>query len=167
MVKDNAYVKGNVFGNAVIKDHGFVGTGVTITGNAVVQADQWINYGIVETDLLGTKNWVGTLLAEFGITPKNGKIILYKRAWNTDDLNIFESYYDKTFVYEIGTEVAETDIDKDALEDCKQGFYLTTVEFIDKQDGDSLLECEVDLEDIITVQGGIVRTKKYRIIRSL
>ncbi len=164
-VKDDAYVKGSVSGNAVIKVCGFIGENATATGNAIVQAHQNINYGTVTTDLLGTKDWTGALYAEFGIRPENGKIILYKKVWSTDNPNVFKSVHDRKFIYEIGKEVFEFNINEDVMNECTTGLHFTSLEFIDYYIGNSILECEIDLKDIITVQFSKVRARKCKVIR--
>jgi len=88
VIKDSAIVEGTVSGNAVVQDRTYVGPNATVTGNAVVQADQYINYGVVTTDLLGTNDLLGMLYAEFGIVPKDGKVILrmvMARRYDEDD----------------------------------------------------------------------------------
>ncbi len=88
VIKDSAIVEGTVSGNAVVQDRTYVGPNATVTGNAVVQADQHINYGVVTTDLLGTNDLLGMLYAEFGIVPKDGKVILrmvMTRRYDEDD----------------------------------------------------------------------------------
>jgi len=88
VIKGSAIVEGTVSGNAVVQGSTYVGPNAIVTGNAVVQADQYINYGVVTTDLLGTKDWIGALYAEFGIVPKDGKVILrtvMARRYDEDD----------------------------------------------------------------------------------
>jgi len=115
--------------------------------------------------LLGTKDWIGALYAEFGIVPENGKITLYKRVWNTNNPNVFESVYNRKFIYEIGKEAIETDVDENVMNECTTGLHFATLEFINYYVGNSILECEIDLKDIITVQTGIVRARKCKVIR--
>ena len=164
VVKNHSQVCGAVSGNAVVKDHGYVGVNATVTDNAVVQAWQRIRYGTVTTDLLGTKDWIGALYAELGIRPKDGKITLYKRVWNTNNPNVFESVYNRKFIYEIGKEAIETDVDENVMKYCGKGLHFTTLEFIDDYEGNTILECEVAHEDILTVQDGIIRARKCRVL---
>ncbi len=167
VVKDFARVFGTVSGNTVVKDVTFIGENATVTGNAVVQVCQHVNYGTVTTDLLGTKDWAGALYAEFGIAPKEGKITLYKRVWRTDNPKVFKSDYNRKFLYEIGKEAVENDVDEDAMEWYGKGLHFTSLEFIDPLEGNTIIECEVDIKDIITIQNGMVRARKCRVIRSL
>jgi len=164
-VKDYTYVKGSVSGNAVVKDRGYVDANAIVTENAVVQAYQQISYGTVTTDLLGTKDWTAALYAEFGIRPENGKIILYKKVWSTDNPNVFKSVHDRKFIYEIGKEAIETDVDENVMNKCTTGLHFTTLEFINYYVGNSILECEVDIENILTVQGVTVRARRCKVIR--
>ncbi len=167
VVKDNAKIYGNVCGNAIVRDSGYVGTYTTVTGNAIVQAFQHITYGTVTTNLLGTKDWTGALYAELGIVPKNGKIILYKRTWRTNGSNVFESNHNSNFIYEIGKEAVETNVDEDVMKSCTAGLHFTTLEFIYKWSGETILECEINVKDIITVQENKVRARKCRVIKTI
>ena len=164
-VKDYTYVKGSVSGNAVVKDRGYVDANAIVTENAVVQAYQQISYGTVTTDLLGTKDWTAALYAEFGIRPENGKIILYKKVWSTDNPNVFKSDYNRNFLYEIGKEAIETDVDENVMNECTTGLHFTTLEFIGFQGRNIILECEVDVKDILTVQFSKVRARRCKVIR--
>ncbi len=167
VVKNRGCVFGQVSGNAIVKDYGFVRENAIVTGNAVVQAYQHITYGTVTTDLLGTKDWTGALYAEFGITPENGKIILYKKVWSTDNPNVFKSHHNRDFFYEVGKEAIETDVDEDVLKWCGKGLHFTTLEFIGFQGRNIILECEVNVEDVITIQDRMVRARKCRVIKTI
>jgi len=165
VVKDNAKIYGNVCGNAIVRDSGYVGTYTTVTGNAIVQAFQHITYGTVTTNLLGTKDWTGALYAELGIVPKNGKIILYKRTWRTNGSNVFESNHNSNFIYEIGKYVIEKDVNENIMEPCGKGLHFTSLEFINEWDGNIIIECKIDLKDILTIQYSKIRARKCRVIR--
>jgi len=165
VVKDYAHIYGKVSGNAIVKDYGFVGENATVTGNAVVQAYQRIHYGTVTADLLGTKDWASALYAELGVVPNDGKVLLYHRVWSTDNPKIFVSDYNRDFIYEIGKEAVETDVTEDALSDYGKGFLFTSLKFIGPWEGDTILECEVEVPDIVTVQASKVRARKCRVIR--
>jgi len=65
----------------------------------------------------------------------------------------------------IGKEAIETDVDEDVMEHCTSGLHFTSLEFISFHIGNTILECEVALEDIITVQNGMVRARKCKVIR--
>jgi len=167
IVEDGAVVYGTVSGNAVVKDRAYVEKNTAVTGNAIVQAWQRINYGTVTTDLLGTKDWTDALYAEFGIVPKDGKVTLYKAVWSTDNPTVFKSIYNDDFLYEIGKYVVETDVDENVMNECGKGLHFTTLERTKHHNGNMIIKCEIDIEDIITVQFAIVRTRKCRVISVL
>jgi len=172
-VSGNAVMKGNswtrdnstVSGNAVMKDYSCANGNSIITGNAILQEDQCIKYGTVTTDLFGTKDWAGALYAEFGIKPKNNKIVLYKSVWSTKDPDVFKSNYDRNFLYKIGETVVAEDVDEDIFKSCTDGLHFTSLEFVNCYRGDTILECEVEVPDIVTVQASQVRARKCRVLR--
>ncbi len=164
IVKDFAEIYGCVTGNAIVKDFTFVGENATVTGNAVVQAYQRIHYGTVTADLLGTKDWTAALYAEFGIVPENGKVLLYTIVQSTENPKTFKSIYEPGLFYKIDKNIKLTDADEDAMNNFGKGLYFTTLEFIDNWDGNTILECEIDLKDIITVQFSTVRARKCRVL---
>ncbi len=165
VIDDSAIVEGTISGNTIVKDNAYVGPNATVTGEAMVKADQWIRYGTVTTDLLGTNDLTGALYAELGIKPKNGKVILYKQVLNTDNPKIFKSWYKNSFLYEIGKEAVENDVNTDVTRMFGRGLHFTTLEFIDCYEGDTILECEINVKDILTVQENKVRAKKCRVIK--
>ena len=167
VVKNHSQVCGAVSGNAIVKACGFVGENAIATGNAIVQAHQHVNYGTVTTDLLGTKDWTDALYAEFGITPKDGKVTLYKAVWSTDNPTVFKSIYNDDFLYEIGKYVVETDVDENVMNECGKGLHFTTLERTRHHNGNMIIKCEIDIEDIITVQFATVRARKCRVISVL
>ncbi len=155
-----------VSGNAVMKDCSIAYKDSTITGNALLQADQRIQYGTVTIDLLGTKDWIGALYAELGVVPqKNNKVILYKKVWSTDDPDVFKSDYDRNLLYEIGKISRARKVDKDIFKSYAGGLHFTSLEFINDYDGDSIIECEVEIPDIITIQESKVRARKCKVLR--
>ncbi len=161
LTRDNATVSGNV----VMKDFSWAKGDSIITGNAILQEDQCIKYGTVTTDLFGTKDWAGALSAEFGIKPKNNKIVLYKSVWSTYDESVFKSNYDRNFLYKIGETVVAEDVDEDIFKSCTNGLHFTSLEFVNRYKGNTILECEVEVPDIVTVQWGEVRARKCRVLR--
>ena len=172
-VSGNAVMKGNswtrdnstVSGNAVMKDRSMAYNSSIITGNAVLQAEQHIKYGTVTTDLLGTKDWIGALYAELGIVPKDNKVILYKKVWKTDDESVFKSNYHRNFLYKIGKISRVRKVDEDIFRICARGLHFTSLEFVSDYDGDTILECEVKVPDIVTVQASKVRARKCKVLR--
>lgn len=165
LVKDDTEVSGKVSGNTIVKDFAEVRENATVTGNAVVQASQEINYGTVTTDLLRTKDWTGALYAELGIVPENEKVLFYTKVLKTNYPEIFYIDNDGIFIYEIGKEAVKTDVDENVMEPYAVGLHFTSLEFIDKWDGETILECEVNVEDILTIQNSMVRARKCKVIR--
>ena len=160
LTRDNATVSGNV----VMKDFSWAKGDSIISGNAVLQAYQHIQFGTVTTDLLGTKDWIGALCAELGVVPNDNKVILYKKVWSTDDKSIFESIYEKNFLYKIGETVVAEDVDEDIFKSCARGLRFTSLEKAKDYYGNAILKCEVEIPDIITIQEGKVRARKCRVI---
>ncbi|OQB41008.1 MAG: hypothetical protein BWY04_01104 [candidate division CPR1 bacterium ADurb.Bin160] len=167
VMKDCSYASNNsaISGNAVMKDFSWAKGDSIITGNALLQEDQHIQFGTVTTDLLGTKDLIGTLYAELGVVPNDNKIVLYKKVWRTDDESVFKSNYDRNFLYKIGKMVAVKKVDDNILNVCTSGLHFTNLEFLSDYDGDTIIECEVEVPDIVTVQGSQVRTRKCKVIR--
>ena len=167
IMKDNsiAFDNSTVSGNAVMKDYSCADGNSIITGNAILQEDQCIKYGTVTTDLFGTKDWAGALYAELGVKPENNKIVLYKSVWSTYDESVFKSNYDRNFLYKIGETVVAEDVDEDIFKSCTNGLHFTSLEFVNCYRGDTILECEVEVPDIVTVQASKVRARKCRVLR--
>jgi len=161
LTRDNATVSGN----AVMKDWSAACGNSIITGNALLQAYQHIQFGTVTTDLLGTKDWVGALYAELGVKPQNNKIVLYKKVWSTKDQDVFKSVYHRNFLYKIGKISRAQNVNEDILEHCARGLHFTSLENLINYGGDTILECEVDVKDILTVQFSKVRARKCKVIR--
>ena len=166
VMKNNSRARDNstISGNAVMKDYSWAEGDSIITGNAVLQEYQHVKYGTVTTDLLGTKDLIGTLYAELGVKPKNNKIVLYKSVWRTDDESVFKSNYDRNFLYKIGETVVAKYVDEDVFKSCAGGLHFTSLEFVNRHKGNTILECEVEVPDIVTVRMGEVRARKCRVI---
>ena len=160
-----AYNNSTISGNAVMKDYSWADGNSIITGNALLQADQHIKYGTVTTDLLGTKDWIGALYAELGVKPQNNKIVLYKKVWSTKDQDVFKSDYRRNFLYKIGKISRAQNVDEDIFKSCTRGLHFTSLEFINDYNGDTILECEVEVSDIVTVQDNEVRARKCKVLR--
>ena len=167
VLKDHstAYDNSTISGNVVMKDFSWAKGDSIISGNAVLQAYQHIQFGTVTTDLLGTKDWIGALCAELGVVPNDNKVILYKKVWSTDDKSIFESIYEKNFLYKIGETVVAEDVDEDIFKSCARGLRFTSLEKAKDYYGNAILKCEVEIPDIITIQEGKVRARKCKVLR--
>ena len=161
LTRDNATVSGNV----VMKDFSWAKGDSIITENAVLQAYQHIKYGTVTTDLLGTKDWISALYAELGVVLNDNKVILYKKVWKTDDESVFKSDYHRNFLYKIGKISRAQNVNEDILEHCARGLHFTSLEFVNSYGGDTILECEVEVPDIVTVQDSKVRARRCKVLR--
>jgi len=84
------------------------------------------------------------------------------KVFSTEDFGVFEVEHINNFLYEIGKEAIENNADE-----YRKGLHFTTLEFIGNCEGNTILECEVAHEDILTVQDGIIRARKCRVIRAL
>lgn len=171
-VKDSTIVYGRVIDDTVVKNHAHVGKYAVIAEKAIVQSHQNINFGTVTTDLLGTKDWTGALLAEFGIVPKDDKITVYTKALKTYDPNVFLSFDElcnqKTF--EIDKEVVDDNANCDVKSYNGIGLYFTIFEIANstiRLDGNIVLKCEVELNDILTVQDQIIRARKCKVLSAI
>ena len=167
VLKDHSIARDNstISGNAVMKDWSWADGNSTISENAVLQAYQHIKYGTVTTDLLGTKDWIGALYAELGVVLNDNKVILYKKVWKTDDESVFKSDYHRNFLYKIGKISRVRKVDEDIFKSCTGGLHLTTLNIAKNYGGDTILECEVKVPDIVTVQDGKVRARKCKVLR--
>ncbi len=161
LTRDNATVSGNV----VMKDFSWAKGDSIITENAVLQAYQHIKYGTVTTDLLGTKDWIGALYAELGVVLNDNKVILYKKVWKTDDESVFKSDYRRNFLYKIGKISRVRNVDENVFKSCTRGLHLTTLNIAKNYGGDTILECEVKVPDIVTVQDNKVRARRCKVLR--
>ncbi len=160
-----AYDNSTVSGNAVMKDFSWAKGDSIISGNALLQGDQHIQFGTVTTDLLGTKDWIGALYAELGVVPNDNKVILYKKVWSTDEPDVFESDYDRNLLYKIGKISRAQNVDEDIFNICTRGLHFTSLEFVNRYKGNTILECEVEVSDIVTVQFNTARVRKCRVLR--
>lgn len=153
-----------ISGKAKVSEEARIVGRTCIRGKAKVYNKQIIKYGELTIDIFKTKNWEQAIYNLFGIKPVNNKIVLYKKVWKTKDKNVFVSCYDRNFKYVIG-EISEVkDFDKDIFQSCAEGLHFSDPEYWHK--GDSLLACEIDIDDIITVLGGEVRCKKCLVLQS-
>jgi len=167
VMKDYSWAKGDsiISGNAVMKDYSWAKGDSIISGNAVLQVNQHIQFGTVTTDLLGTKDWIGALYAELGVKPKHNKVVLYKKVWSTEDKDVFQSNYNRNFLYKIGETVVAEDVDEDIFNICTRGLHFTSLEFVNRHKGNTILECEVEISDIVTVQYDEVRARRCKVLR--
>jgi len=166
----NAKIYGNaiVFGNAQVYGDAQVYDNAKIYGDAMVYGDTKVygNARVLECQRILTgyvnkslKDLGYSLIAQIGVAPSK-KIILYKRV-NKISKGKYKSVQDEKFIYEDGKIAKVKDYDKSNAS-CSKGIHLSTPLYWDY--GDTLIQCEVNFKDIITVQEGKVRCKKCKVI---
>ncbi len=108
----------------------------------------------------------------FGIKVEDGVGTFYKAVRKTPE-GLYRSDHDYSFFYEIGEEKEESNLDRDASEDCGRGIHISTLQFALNY-GESwrnlaILECTSKLEDIVCPDNteGKVRTSKVMVVREV
>ena len=101
------------------------------------------------------------ILASLNAVAVNGKYTLYKRVNKVND-GKYVSVYDKNFKYTTGKISTEKECDINVLNSCSSGIHLSHPTYWNE--GDTLIACEVKVEDIITCQQGKVRVKKCKVL---
>ena len=109
--------------------------------------------------MLSLKKLGYSLIAQIGVVPSK-KILLYKRVYKIKK-GKYRSCYDEKFIYEDKKIIKVKNYDK-SDKSCAEGIHLSTPLYWDQ--GDTLIQCEVDFKDIITIQEGKVRCKKCKVI---
>ena len=87
---------------------------------------------------------------------------MFKRVNQTNTKNVFEAIYNNNFYYKIGKEVVVENADE-SHKSCACGIHLSTQKYWNR--GDTLIQCRVNIADIITCQEGKVRCRKCTPIR--
>ena len=154
-----------VYGDALVSGNAKVSGDAQVYGDARVYGDATVlEYNRILTGYLQNKSsLLYQLASQIGILPnKKGIIILYKRVNKTDKNKVFSSCWDITFKYILGKSAKVKNYDKSTAS-CGRGLHLSTPLYWNE--GDTLLECEVNIKDIITVQEGKVRCKACKPIR--
>ena len=150
--------------------------GAWVFGNAKVYGDAWVfenakvsesislSFGHTVVDVSNNNNLRILLLNSLNVVPnKDGKITLYKKV-NKIDNKTFKSNYDMSFIYMIG-KISKASKWDESMRSCAEGLHVSTPTYWNE--GDSLIEVEVALEDIICVQQGKVRCKQLKVIREV
>ena len=160
-VFENAKVYGSaeVFEDAQIYESAYVYGNTRVYGNAEVRENQYIQNGVVKTDL--TKDIKENIRCQTGLGVFNNKVIAYKQVGK--DLT---SFYDDKFKYEVGkvVEVENPDMSK---ESCASGLHFSNMNYWNKNKdilNSTFLMAEIDIKDVITVQEGKIRCKKAKIL---
>lgn len=108
----------------------------------------------------------------YGIKVENGVGTFYKAVHKSYD-GIYYSDKNNNFVYEIGKEKEEPNLDRDTSEDCGKGIHISTLQFALSYGADwsnvAILECQSKLEDIVCPDEieGKVRTSKIMVVREV
>lgn len=128
-----------------------------VYGDAEINEENRIITGYINKDYKDIKS---KLAIQLGVYPLNNKIILFKRV-NKKSKGIYTSCYDSKFEYKDNQIVKVKDYNKFNTS-CGEGIHLSTPLYWNE--GDTLIACEVNLKDIITIQRGKVRCKKCKVI---
>jgi len=157
-VSGDAQVYGNarVYGDARVSGYAQVYGNAQVYGYAQVLQQHKLTTGYITKSL---KNLEYSLIAQVGIIPSD-KIILFKRV-NKISKGKYKSCHDSDFIYEDGKVAEVKDFDK-SIESCAKGIHLSTPLYWGE--GDTLIQCEVNFKDIITIQEGKVRCNKCKVI---
>ena len=164
--EEGAWVFGNakVYGNAKVFENARVYENAQVFGNAKVSESISLSFGHTVVDVSNNNNLRILLLNSLNVVPnKDGKITLYKKV-NKIDNKTFKSNYDMSFIYMIG-KISKASKWDESMRSCAEGLHVSTPTYWNE--GDSLIEVEVALEDIICVQQGKVRCKQLKVIREV
>lgn len=179
VVKGNASVCGRakIMGNATIKDNAYVSDiavvrdeavvcgdaevrgNCSVSGNAVISGRMEVTQGNVQTDL--SKSLVESIRAQTGLIPANGKVIAYKQIKKN-----YSSFYNSKFIYKKGI-IEVHDYDPRTDISCASGLHFSNASFWNSNEDimkSIFVIAEIDLEDIIAVQGGKIRCRRANII---
>jgi len=144
--------------DCVIEDHGRVMNsavivGCTISEHGVVSERQHVSScpNPITVDL--SKDLIASILLQTGLSPLNGVLTCWKRV--RSDLT---SVYDKTFVYKVGEWASVKYYDGCAQSSCSSGLHVSHANHW--PGGDRIIQCKVNVEDIIAVQEGKIRCKR-------
>ena len=153
------YGKSGVCENAKVYGNAEVYGSVEVYGSARVSEQQYIQSGVVTTDL--SKDIKENIRCQTGLGVFNNKVIAYKQV-NKD----LTSFYDDKFKYEVGKviEVENTDMSK---ESCASGLHFSNMNYWNISAdilNSTFLMAEIDIKDVITVQSGKIRCSKAKIL---
>jgi hypothetical protein len=163
-VYGNTHVYGDarVYGNAWVYGDARVYGDALVCGNARVYGDAWVLIGYITKSL---EDKVYSLMAQLGVIPnQKGIITLYKKVNKVNSEYISE--YDSSFKYVIGKTAVVKDVDM-SNDSCASGIHLSTPLYWQSKEASTLLECQVHIDDVITVQQGKVRCSKVNVIREI
>ena len=109
-------------------------------------------------DLLNKDNLKWSIYHQCNLTVIDGKVLCYKRVYSD-----ISSEFNPEFKYKIG-EIIEEPNAEISDESCAPGLHFSHPSYYPYLDGYTILACEVNLEDIITVQEGKFRAKKCKVL---
>lgn len=133
--------------------------GGRVTGNAVLQEQQEIYFGVVDKDI--SKDLKENIRVQTGLGVFNNKVIAYKQVQKN-----LCSFYDQVFKYTVG-EVVEEPGSELSNQSCATGLHFSNMNYwntCDNINTSTFLMAEIDLDDIITVQQGKIRCKRTKIL---
>jgi len=154
-----------VFGDAQVSGDAQVFGDAQVSGDAQVFGDARVRYFSQNHPLVSDifKNLPNLIFNSLGIIPTSkNKYICYKSV--RSDLI---SHYDEQFKYKVGKIIKSKIIDPDLTVSCGGGLHVTSFAHLHefRHANDVILECEVDLKDIITCLGNKIRCSKLKVIR--
>lgn len=138
-----------------------------IKGSAIVEGDITIDQSIKISYSINNNTLIGIIAGSLGIYPdNNGNYIMYKRVMRKGDHYV--SYYNTKFQYRIGeiSQVKKINLSNAAY---ASGIHLSTPFYpapINKSNW-ALIQCQVNINDIITCQDGKIRCRKCLVLREV
>ena len=163
-LRDFGNVKKGDFGGWVERENNLSQNGeawvsgkACVSGKARVYGEARVLAGYLTASI---KNLSISLQAQLGVSFIKNKVILYKRV-NKITKGKYKSCYDSNFIYKDNTisKVKNADMGNAS---CSTGIHLSTALYWCS--GDTLIACEVNKKDIITIQQGKVRCSKCKVI---
>jgi len=159
--------RARVTGDAVVKGHARIrGDAVVrgdarVKGQAVVEKNHKIVTGVVDASFARGEATREQLRRQLGVDAIDGEVLLWKKARSTGEDGIYESCFDSDFEYRVGEEAVCDDPDMSDAS-CSRGLHVGNPYY--GYEGDTVLACRVDLDDIITVQEGKARVERLRVV---
>ncbi len=174
-VGENSFIKDNskIFGESVVKGMSIVGGNAEIGGSSTILEKSRIDgnaklYGkpIIKYPHLITKDIkediVQYIAASLNVYPVKGKYYLYKRVKKVEG-EVYESIWDDDFIYKLGEYAEAKNVNENFLISCDSGLHVSVPDYWIGA-GDTLIQVEVDIKDIITCMEGKLRVRKLKVI---
>lgn len=175
-IKHFASLSGDVeaFGNCTIKHFAILRGKVKvcawacIKGDAILEGDMTISQQMQVSYPMNKNNSLIDIIAgSLGLYPdNNGNYIMYKRVIKKGDY--YCSYYNRKFKYRIGKIARVKKIDLSCAA-CTTGIHLSTPYCSPPESRNDwvLIQCLVNINDIVTCQDGAIRCKKCLVLREV